>query len=69
MDVPTPKTEEKQGHVLTLILTTSMLLASALVVKCVSFWLHGCCGKWEGFARKLVNHTSCVDVVTPTDRP
>ena len=37
MDVPTPKTEEKHGHVLTLILTTSMLLASALIVKCVSF--------------------------------
>ena len=20
--------------------------------KCVSFWLHGCCGEWEGWARK-----------------
>ena len=23
----------------------------------MSFWLHGCCGKWEGWARKPVNHT------------
>ena len=39
------------------------------IYKCVSFLLHGCCGKWEGLARKPLNHTSWVDVVTPTDRP
>ena len=22
------------------------------IFKCVSFWLHGCCGEWEGGARK-----------------
>ena len=22
------------------------------IFKCVSFWLHGCCGEWEGWARK-----------------
>ena len=37
--------------------------------KWMSFWLHGCCGKWEGWVRKPVNHTSWVAVVTPTDRP
>ena len=37
--------------------------------KCVSFWLHGRCGKWDGWASKPVNHTSWVAVVTPTDRP
>ena len=37
--------------------------------KRVSFWLHGCCGEWEGWARKPVNHTSWVAVVTRTDRP
>ena len=37
--------------------------------KCVSFWLHGCCVKWEWWARKPNNHTSWVTVVTPTDRP
>ena len=37
--------------------------------KCVSFWLHGCCGEWEGWARKPVNHTSWVGVGTPNDRP
>ena len=35
----------------------------------VSFWLHGWCGEWEGWARKPVNHTSWVALVTPTDRP
>ena len=36
----------------------------------VSFWLHGCCGECMGrWARKPVNHTSWVAVVTPTDRP
>ena len=39
------------------------------IFKCVSFWLHGCCGEWEGWPRKQVNHTSWVAVVTPTDRP
>ena len=37
--------------------------------KCVSFLLHGCCGEWDGWARKPVNHASWVAVVTPTDRP
>ena len=27
------------------------------------------CGKWEGWARNQVNHTSWVAVVTPNDRP
>ena len=39
------------------------------IFKCVSFWLHGCCGKWEGWACKPANRTSWVAVVTPTDRP
>ena len=26
-------------------------------------------GEWEGWARKLVNHTSWVAVISPTDRP
>ena len=39
------------------------------IFKRVSYWLHGCCGEWEGWARKPVNHTSWVAVVTPTDRP
>ena len=39
------------------------------IVKCVSFWLHGCCGEWEGGPVNQVNHTSWVAVVTPTDRP
>ena len=38
------------------------------VLKCVSFWLHGCCGKWEGWACKTVNHTSWVAVVNPINR-
>ena len=37
--------------------------------KCVSFWLHGCCGEWEGGPVNQVNHTSWMAVVTPTDRP
>ena len=36
--------------------------------KCVSFWLHSCCGKLEGWAHKPVHHTSWVAVVTPTDQ-
>ena len=38
-------------------------------LKCVSFWLHVCCGEWEGGPVNQVNHTSWVAVVTPTDRP
>ena len=37
--------------------------------KCLSCLLHGSCGDWEGWARKPVNHTSSVAVVTQTDRP
>ena len=37
--------------------------------KCLSYWLHGCCGEWEGGPVNQVNHTSWVAVVTPTDRP
>ena len=37
--------------------------------KCVSFWLHGCCGGVGRWARKPVNPTSLLAVVTPTDRP
>ena len=37
--------------------------------KCVSFWLHGCCREWKDWARKPVNYTSLVAVVTATDRP
>ena len=39
------------------------------ILKCVSFWLHGCCGEWEGGPVDQVNHTSWVAVVTPTYRP
>ena len=39
------------------------------IFKCVSFWLQDCCGNWEGWTRKSVNHTSWMAVVTPTDRP
>ena len=39
------------------------------IFKCASFWLHGCCGEWEGWARKSVSRTSWVALVTPTDRP
>ena len=39
------------------------------IFKCMSFWLHGCCGEWEGGPINQVNHTSWVAVVTPTDRP
>ena len=39
------------------------------IFKCVSFWLNGCCGEWEGGPVNQVNHTSWVAVVTPTDRP
>ena len=39
------------------------------IFKCVSFWLHGCCGEWEGGPVDQVNPTSWVAVVNPTDRP
>ena len=39
------------------------------IFKYVSFWLHGCCGEWEGGPVNKVNHTSWVAVATPTDRP
>ena len=39
------------------------------IFKCVSFWLHSCCGEWKGWVRKPVNDTSWVAVATPTDRP
>ena len=39
------------------------------IFKRLSFWLHGCCGEWEGGPVNQVNHTSWVAVVTPTDRP
>ena len=37
--------------------------------KRVSFWLHGCCGEWEGGPVNQVNYTSWVASATPTDRP
>ena len=39
------------------------------IYKRVSFRLHGCCGDWEGWTCKLVNLTSWVAIVTPTNRP
>ena len=39
------------------------------IFKCVSFWLNDYCGELGRWVRKLVNHTSRVAVVTPTDRP
>ena len=41
------------------------------IYKCVSFWLHRCCGEWEGWARKPVSHIGWVPVavVTPTNPP
>ena len=39
------------------------------IFKCVSFWLHGCCGGGEGWPVNQVNHTSWKAVVTPTDCP
>ena len=33
------------------------------IFKCVSFWIHGCCGEWEGEPVNLVNHTNRMDVV------
>ena len=37
--------------------------------KCVSFWLHSCCGEVDHWACKPVDHASWVTVVTPTDPP
>ena len=40
------------------------------IFQCVSFWLHGCCGYWEGWALvNQFNHTSGVSVVPPSDLP
>ena len=40
------------------------------ICKCVSFWLHDFCGKWEGWDPvNRLNHTSWVAIVTPTDHP
>ena len=39
------------------------------IFKCMSFSLHGCCGKWEGGPVNRLTITSWVAVVTPTDRP
>ena len=40
------------------------------IFKCVSFWVHGFCGKSEGCVTvNRLNHTSWIPVVTPTDRP
>ena len=37
--------------------------------QCVSFWLHGFCGQWEGWVPvNQFNHTSWMTVFTPTDR-
>ena len=49
----------------------SCILSINLSAWCVSFWLHGYCGEWEGGPANQVNHTSwvVVHVVTPTDRP
>ena len=33
------------------------------IFKRVSFWLHGCCGEWEGWPVNQVNHTNRMDVV------
>ena len=38
-------------------------------VKNMSFWLQDCRGELEGWARKPLNHTSLVAVVSPTYRP
>ena len=41
-----------------------------LFFKCLTFWLHGDCGKCKGRAFKpQVNHTGCMTVVAPADRP
>ena len=38
--------------------------------KCVSFWLHGFLGKWEGWDPvNRFDHTSWVAFVAPADRP
>ena len=41
-----------------------------LIFKCVSFWLHGFCGKWEDWVPiNRFNYTNWMSVVTRTDRP
>ena len=39
------------------------------IFKCVSFWLHGCCGEWEGGPVNQVYNTSWMAAVHQTDRP
>ena len=40
------------------------------IFRCVSFWLHGCCGSWEGWTLvNRFNNIIWVTVITPTDRP
>ena len=39
------------------------------MLKCVSFWLHGCCEEWEGWPVKRLTTPFGVTVATPTDRP
>ena len=39
------------------------------IFKCMSLWLHGCCGKWEGGPVNRLTTPVGVAVVTPTDRP
>ena len=38
------------------------------IIHNVSFLLHGCCGEWECRARKPMNNTSWVNIITPTDQ-
>ena len=45
------------------------MLVYLQIFKRVSFWFHGCRGKWKVEPVNQVNHTSWVAVVTPTDRP
>ena len=35
----------------------------------MSFCLHGCCGEWEDWTRKTVNHTCWMTAVTLSDHP
>ena len=40
------------------------------LLKCMSFWLHGCCIGWEGWdPGNRFNYTSWVAIVKPADRP
>ena len=52
------------------VLVFSLYKVYLQIFKCVSFWLHGYCGKSEGCALvNRFNHTSGVTAVTPTDHP